>query len=96
MSSSTSTEDNKPQQKVEQENIKILVVDDDAITRSVLSNLLKKLGYEGNNNNMWLQLIRVVKTAAGGKQALELISQENFHLMLVDVMMPGLYQTIYF
>jgi CheY-like chemotaxis protein len=55
--------------------IKILIVDDDPTTRKVLSQLLKNLGYEAT-------------TANGGGEALELLMAQEFHLMLVDVMMP--------
>jgi len=56
-------------------NIKVLVVDDDPVTRSVVSRNLRALGYEP-------------VAAAGGSEALELLNKEEFLLMLVDVMMP--------
>jgi len=57
------------------QNIKILVVDDDHVTRTVLKKLLKNLGYEAH-------------TASGGRKALEQLLRLEFDLMLVDVMMP--------
>jgi CheY-like chemotaxis protein len=59
------------------ESTKVLVVDDDPTTRNVVSRLLTKLGYEP-------------MAAAGGKEALELLYQHDFLLMLVDVMMPDM------
>ncbi|KAL0486744.1 cAMP phosphodiesterase regA [Acrasis kona] len=56
-------------------NIRVLVVDDDSVTRSVVSKNLRALGYEP-------------VAAAGGSEALELLNKEEFLLMLVDVMMP--------
>ncbi len=54
---------------------KILIVDDDAPFRFVLEIALAAEGYE-------------VKTAANGEEALELVAQEDFSLILVDLIMP--------
>ena len=52
---------------------KILIVDDDLL---VAKSLSKMLSYTHN------------KIASGGHQALDLLKQEEFHLILSDVMMP--------
>ena len=55
----------------------LLVVDDEPLNRDMLSRRLERRGY------------RVV-LAEGGEQALELIRQDPFDLILLDHMMPGL------
>jgi len=54
---------------------KILIVDDDAPFRAILEITLSAEGYE-------------VKTAANGEEALELVLQEHFNLILIDLIMP--------
>jgi DNA-binding response OmpR family regulator len=54
----------------------ILVVDDEAPMRKLLSSNLKAAGY-------------TVHTAADGSEALKLIDERVFDLLLVDVSMPG-------
>lgn len=54
---------------------KILVVDDDEDSRSLLSHLLERRGYE-------------VVLADGGKAALEMLAGTNVDVVLLDVMMP--------
>lgn len=54
----------------------ILVVDDDAMNREMLSRRLHKQGF-------------TVSIAKHGTQALELVQQKAFDLILLDVMMPG-------
>lgn len=54
---------------------KILVIDDDIMQRKVTSNLLKKLGY-------------AVSKAEDYKQALELIENEAYDLIIIDMVMP--------
>ena len=56
---------------------KILAVDDDHFSLQAISGLLKKYGYE-------------VGTASGGMQALELIGQNIFDLVITDLRMPDL------
>ena len=53
----------------------ILVVDDDPVTRSMLSRALEHHGHE-------------VTTCEGGPQALELLRSEAFDVVLLDVLMP--------
>ncbi len=57
----------------------ILVIDDQASMRSILSQMLKDQGHE-------------VSTANEGKEGLELFNQnpESFALVLADVNMPGM------
>src|SRR6266851_2651574 len=54
----------------------ILVVDDEAPMRKLLSNNLKASGY-------------AVRSAADGAEALKLIEEHRFDLLLLDVNMPG-------
>lgn len=54
---------------------KILLVDDDELILKVINRILSKEGY-------------VVKTAANGKEALELIEKEKYDLLITDLMMP--------
>jgi CheY-like chemotaxis protein/anti-sigma regulatory factor (Ser/Thr protein kinase) len=56
---------------------KILVVDDDRTTRTLLALQLKGAGYS-------------VTQAANGRQALERVRREAFDLVLLDVWMPGM------
>jgi putative nucleotidyltransferase with HDIG domain len=59
------------------EQLKILVVDDEATIRSLISQLLEQLGqYE-------------VLTAENGKQALDLVQKNSFDCAFVDLTMPG-------
>src|SRR4051794_4971025 len=55
----------------------VLVVDDDANNRDLLSRRLRRLGYE-------------VEVGHDGQHALELIEGRTFDVVLLDVMMPGL------
>jgi CheY-like chemotaxis protein len=55
----------------------LLVVDDDAMNRDLLTRQLVREGY-------------AVFTAASGKDALEQMTLHDFDLVLLDVMMPGM------
>ena len=55
----------------------ILVVDDDEANRDLLLRWLEKRGHS-------------VTTAAGGREALHLLEQSSFDLVLLDVMMPDI------
>ena len=59
------------------DEIRLLVVDDERIMREGSERILKKEGWE-------------VSTAESGEQGLELIRQETFHILLLDLMMPGI------
>jgi sigma-B regulation protein RsbU (phosphoserine phosphatase) len=55
----------------------VLVVDDDANNRDLLSRRLRRLGY-------------VATVGQDGQHALALIGEQSFDVVLLDVMMPGL------
>jgi len=55
----------------------LLVVDDDDLVREVVATVLRSEGFE-------------VRTAGSGAAALEAIRSEAFHLVLMDVQMPGM------
>ncbi len=59
-----------------QETSKIQVVDDDMRLRSLLERYLIEHGYQ-------------VRTAANGEQMDRLLERENFHLMVLDLMLPN-------
>lgn len=59
-----------------QESEKILVVDDDARLRSLLERYLTDQGYH-------------VRSVANSEQMNRLLARENFHLMVLDLMLPG-------
>jgi two-component system alkaline phosphatase synthesis response regulator PhoP len=54
---------------------KILVVDDDILVLEALQELFTSDGHE-------------VKTATRGQEALEMLDQEHFDLLILDVVMP--------
>src|SRR3954452_4002257 len=56
---------------------KILVVDDETPIRTTMGDILRRRGYE-------------VVTAASGEEALGLIHQRPFDLLLLDLRLPGL------
>jgi CheY-like chemotaxis protein len=56
---------------------KILVVDDDVATQTMLSTTLSRAGYS-------------VLTASSGKEAIELADRELPGLIILDIMMPGI------
>ena len=55
---------------------RILVVDDDAAIRSLVRRVLEHAGYE-------------VATARDGREAIALIARDDYDVVLLDVMMPG-------
>lgn len=59
-----------------QENHKILVVDDDARLRSLLERYLSEQGFQ-------------VRGVANGEQMDRLLKRETFHLVVLDLMLPG-------
>lgn len=69
--------------KADRGNSIVLVVDDDADNRDMLSRRLENLGY-------------VVRQAENGLEALNILATDSFDLVLLDVMMPVLdgYQTL--
>jgi len=58
------------------ETTKILVVDDDVRLRSLLERYLVEQNFQ-------------VRTAGDGEQMNRLMERENFHLMVLDLMLPG-------
>lgn len=58
------------------QSLKILVVDDDQVTRKLLYQRLHKAEYE-------------VETASDGTEAVRLIANHFFDVILTDLMMPG-------
>ena len=59
-----------------QETSKILVVDDDMRLRALLERYLMEQGYQ-------------VRSAANSEQMDRLLERENFHLLVMDLMLPG-------
>ncbi len=59
-----------------QENYKILVLDDDARLRALLERYLSDQGFQ-------------VRSVANAEQMDRLMARENFHLMVLDLMLPG-------
>ena len=66
-----------PPRRDEQPAARILVVDDNALNRDMLSRRLERRGY-------------AVKVAEDGEQALAIVRNEPIDLVLLDWMMPGL------
>ncbi|MEO1289626.1 MAG: response regulator [Chloroflexota bacterium] len=58
-----------------EQNALILVVDDNEMNRDMLSRRLKRMKYEA-------------LVAENGEQALEMVTQHPFNLVLLDIMMP--------
>ncbi|KZN31862.1 MULTISPECIES: two-component system response regulator OmpR [Pseudoalteromonas] len=58
------------------ETTKVLVVDDDMRLRSLLERYLVEQGF-------------IVRSAANAEQMDRLLERENFHLMVLDLMLPG-------
>ena len=54
---------------------RILIVDDDEMVRMALNELLKPEGYE-------------IDSAANGKEALEMIKENSYDLLMFDIIMP--------
>jgi two-component system phosphate regulon response regulator OmpR len=59
-----------------QETKKILIVDDDLRIRSLLERYLKEQGY-------------LVRSAADSEQMDRFLERENYHLLVLDLMLPG-------
>ncbi len=57
--------------------IRVLIVDDERAIRDLLSDAIRHTGYE-------------VFSASNGKEALSLIRQENIHIAICDIRMPGM------
>ncbi|WP_165310041.1 two-component system response regulator OmpR [Vibrio ziniensis] len=59
-----------------QENFKVLVVDDDARLRALLERYLSEQGFQ-------------VRSVANSEQMDRLLTRETFHIMVLDLMLPG-------
>ena len=66
-----------PSLKKSSVNGRLLVVDDNVSNREMLAQRLEREGYS-------------VATAAGGREALEKLVEEQFDLVLLDLIMPGI------
>lgn len=66
---------NEEEQKVEEQKPRVLIVDDDEVTFSIMEQILAPLDYE-------------VLKAVSGEEALALVSRTDIDLILLDVMMP--------
>jgi DNA-binding NtrC family response regulator len=66
-----------PGKTAEKLGARLLVVDDEATQREMLSGILERAGYR-------------VETAAGGREALEALDRGAFDLLLTDQKMPGM------
>jgi len=55
----------------------LLIVDDNEMNRDMLSRRLQRQGY-------------TVAVAEDGRQALDMIKAQNFDLVLLDIMLPGM------
>lgn len=58
-----------------EKNQQILLIDDDELILKVINRILTREGYD-------------VKTATNGKDAMELIEQQKFDLLITDIMLP--------
>src|SRR5271157_1548372 len=58
-------------------NKSILIVDDEPIVRESIRDWLKDAGYQ-------------VATAESGEQALEMVNQQDFGVLVVDIRLPGI------
>lgn len=58
-------------------NGRILLVDDQELNRDVLARRLEKTGYQ-------------VSCAANGEQALQMLAEDDYDLLLLDIMMPDI------
>jgi len=57
--------------------IRVLVVDDDAVLRKLLSDQIARMGFD-------------TAPAASGEEALAALSKSDFDVLLLDIRMPGL------
>jgi DNA-binding response OmpR family regulator len=71
------TDEQEPAEGRDEEVARILVVDDDAQNRDLLARRLERQGFE-------------VETARDGIDGLRRIESDDFHLVMLDVMMPGM------
>ena len=63
--------------KMMEKKVKILVVDDEAIVRESIRDWLEDAGYQ-------------VATAESGEEALALVKEQDFGVMVLDLRLPGM------
>src|SRR3712207_3787648 len=63
--------------KLMSRKIRVMVVDDDAVLRKLVSDQVARMGFDS-------------AAAASGEEALDAISKSDFDVMLLDIRMPGL------
>ncbi|HOH43155.1 MAG TPA: response regulator, partial [Candidatus Hydrogenedentes bacterium] len=56
---------------------RILVTEDDQVQREIIADILEYAGYE-------------VRPCSSGAEALKALQEENFHVLLTDMKMPGM------
>ena len=78
MAAPAAEEDREPVREALPPDLSILVVDDNRFNRSLTRTILRKMGGPG-----WK-----ISLAEGGKEALDLIAEEKYDLILMDVQMP--------
>mgnify|MGYP001545071630 CR=1 FL=1 len=64
-----------PKATLKQTGLDILLVEDDQVNRFTMAKMLEKLGHRA-------------KTAVHGEQALDMMRESSFHLVLMDVQLP--------
>ncbi len=60
---------------IKERKLKILIAEDDPTNRKLLNMILKKLGY-------------ISKSVTNGFEATQIVKQESFHVILMDIQMP--------
>jgi signal transduction histidine kinase/CheY-like chemotaxis protein len=68
----------EPEEKNDFEHIRILVVEDNRINQLLVKNMLKKFGFSQ------------IEMADNGKMALQLLENQLFDVVLMDIQMPGM------
>ncbi len=63
---------------MENTNLKVLIVDDSTVMRSVLTDILKRIGFSEQN----------IMGAANGQEGVDTVAKEKFDLILLDWNMP--------
>ena len=72
------TSDDSSHERAHRTPMRVLVVDDEEIIRTLLTEILTGEGYE-------------VVTASGGREAMDLLAQEGFDAVITDMLMPDVH-----